>query len=149
MNDSGGDLATNLPTFSPDPALWPRVAAARRRQAVRGRRVRAGLALAAVMVLGLAIVPVTWQRHAPGHVATVQDESRALEDEWRRLAPPDVHAYGAGRVRAIDAALQTAYDRGADTDETRVLWQQRNRALRDLIANIHGDVPGDRELTRI
>ncbi len=48
------------------------------------------------------------------------------------------------RLYMIDAALQAAYDRGAQPDELQPLWKQRNDALRGLILIARTD-----EVTRI
>ncbi|MGN6519715.1 MAG: hypothetical protein ACTHK2_09860 [Dokdonella sp.] len=125
-----------LPEFAPDPALWSRIVAAQQRRASRRRWQRAvvGGALAASIAAALLVgVPVLAPVVPSGTIA-MQDESRALEDEWRRLAGTQAAALGSTRLRAIDAELQAAYDRGAATDELSALWQQRNRALQGLIA---------------
>ena len=56
------------------------------------------------------------------------------------VAPP---ALAADTHRRIDAALQAAYDRGARANELAPLWQKRNRALRDVIAQYRSAGPGD------
>lgn len=126
-----------LPEFAPDPALWSRIAAAEQRRLARRRWQRAvfggavAASFAAALLVGgrLVVAPV-----APAGATAMQDESRTLEGEWRRLAGAQAATLGSTRLRAIDAELQAAYDRGAATDELASLWQQRNRALRGLIA---------------
>jgi hypothetical protein len=143
-----------LPVFAPDPALWQRIAAEhRRRVAARRRKLGVvGLAAAAVLalVVGLPLRPPS--ASAPSvEMTDGQRESQALESEWQRVAATPRQAVGGlARVRVIDAALQSAYDRGAQSDELTTLWRQRNDALRGLIAGVqdrgNGDLAG---ITRI
>lgn len=126
-----------LPEFVPDPSLWPRIAAAQQQRVSRRRRVRGVLGAAIAASFAAAVLLGGRSLHAPvapGAALAMQDESRALEDQWRRLAGAQAAALGSTRLRAIDAELQAAYDRGASSNELAPLWQQRNRALRGLIA---------------
>lgn len=148
MADRSFDFEGRLPTFQPDPALWPRIVRTQRRRRERRRWAGAGLAAAAVAVLVVATSPSP-RPQDEGRGWTAQDESRALEHEWRRLGAADGRTSGTARVRAIDAALQTAYDRGAREEETAALWQQRNRALRTLIATAHDAATAGSDPTRI
>jgi hypothetical protein len=69
-----------------------------------------------------------------------QRESQALENEWRALAPASARPTSdIARLYLIDAALQAAYDRGAEADELQPLWKQRNEALRGLILTASTD----------
>lgn len=138
-----------LPEFAPGPALWTRIAAAQQRRVAR-RRWRAAVfgtaiaaSVAAALLVGgrLAVAPIG--PLAPGATTTaMQGESRALEGEWHRLVGAKAAALGSTRLRAIDAELQSAYDRGAGADELVSLWQQRNRALRGLIASVQDGAYG-------
>jgi hypothetical protein len=130
-----------LPVFSPDPALWTRVVAARQR-VVRRRQVFAVAAAAAIAVAALLVprpLPPLQQDLAGG-----LRESRALESEWRQVATsqrgaaPDLI-----RLRVIDAELQAAYDRGAAAGELAPLWRERNQALRGLIARVQDPARGE------
>ncbi len=115
-----------------------------------------GLAAAAAAAL---LVTGVWQLRDPRSVndrdvAAWQKESQTLESEWLRIANPGpgpVSLSGMARLRAIDATLQAAYDRGADAGEISPLWQQRNRALRGLIASVHdsGQSNQPADVTRI
>lgn len=138
----GVDL-TKLPEFAPDPALWPRIVAAR--EARQRRRLIGGASLAAVAAAVFAavlLVPRAPQAPALDAVAAGERESRVLESEWLRLAP-DARPLPSARLRAIDAALQAAYDRGAPGDELAPLWQRRNQALRGLIVRAQEGVAVD------
>ena len=140
-----------LPEFAPDPALWSRIAATQQRRIVQ-QRWRKASALGGAVAAALAVVVLASSlRHArPDNGSVVQEQSRALEDEWTKLASNRAPTIGASHLRAIDAQLQAAYDRGAGTDELSPLWQQRNRALRGLIDGLrHGSSDRDGGLTQI
>lgn len=131
--------AARLPLFAPDPALRARILAAHAQQR-RRRRMRAlfgGGALAASFALTVLLVargglPLSTPTHADA-ASAAQDESRGLELEWQRASGSRAVQVAAPRLRAIDAQLQSAYDRGADAREVSALWAQRNTALRQLI----------------
>jgi hypothetical protein len=144
----GGFDPACLPVFSPDPALWPRIVAARRVAARRQRRrtAVAGLAMAASAALAVWLLPSPVVP-PPHGVADGQRESRLLEGEWQRMAARAPG--GLARLHGIDAALQAAYDKGAGPDELAPLWRQRNRALRGLIAEARAGRDGESGLTRI
>lgn len=138
----GVDFA-KLPEFAPDPALWPRIVAAREAQ-LRRRRLGGGLAaIAAAVFAAVLLVP----RAPPvpvgvDAIAAGERESRVLEGEWLRVAPA-TRPPPSARLRAIDAALQAAYDRGAPENEVAPLWQRRNEALRGLIVRAQEGVAAD------
>ncbi len=142
---AGVDLH-RLPALAPDPALWARVQVARTAQLRSHRRWRNGLALtttvaAAVGVAILLAPQVEPLPPVPSAIAADQRESRDLQAEWLRVSDGAVPARPASRLRAIDASLQAAYDRGAEEEELAPLWQQRNRALRGLIDRVgDGDI---------
>lgn len=138
----GVDLS-KLPEFAPDPALWARIVATR--AARRRRRWFGGAGIAAVAAAVFAVLLLPRTPLVPVAVDAVvagESESRTLEGEWLRVAP-DVRPLPTARLRAIDAALQAAYDRGARTDEVAPLWQQRNEALRGLIVRAREGVAVD------
>ena len=149
MNDGVRDMRqvvdfAKLPEFAPDAALWPRIVAAREAQLRRRWLGGGGLAaLAAAVFAAVLLVP-----HAPlapvgvDAVAAGERESRVLEGEWLRVAP-DARPLPSARLRAIDAALQAAYDRGAPEVEVAPLWQRRNEALRGLIVRAQEGVAAD------
>lgn len=132
--------ASKLPVFAPGPALWPRIAAARRRQ-VRARRWRlAGAAAAAAFGAALVLALPRPATVSDSPLAAGQRESQALESEWRSLsATREAARDGTTRLRMIDASLQSAYDRDAPATELTELWQRRNAALRQLIFGLHSE----------
>lgn len=109
------ELLQSLPE-PPEPGLWPRVLAARRRQRRRRRRVVAGAASFGVAAL-LAVA--LW----PGVQAPPAVDTPAIVQ-----ATPDVDE----QLRALDRALQTAYDRGASDDELAPLWEVRQALAAQL-----------------
>jgi len=141
QTDSTADAALvsarlrELPEFDPDPGLWHRIERARGR-ALRARRQRRGWiagALAATLA-GVAALPLMQPGQPSVDDATVwQQRSAVLESEWQALqrAPGDLRT--RAELMMIDKALQSAYDRGADTTELAPLWKQRSEALRSLI----------------
>lgn len=143
---SGRFDPARLPEFRPDPALWARIVARQQRRVARRRWQVAGL-LGAAMTAAFTVLLVApgLRRVMPdeGKRGNVQEQSRALEREWSSLASSRGANAGATHLRAIDAQLQAAYDRGAGIEEISPLWQRRNRALRELIDALRNGV-GDR-----
>lgn len=142
QTDSTADVALvsarlrELPEFDPDPGLWPRIEHARG-QVLLARRQRLGWiagALAATLA-GVAALPLLQPGQPVVDDATVwQQRSAVLETEWQALqrsTPGDLRT--RAELMMIDKALQSAYDRGADTRELTPLWKQRSEALRSLI----------------
>jgi hypothetical protein len=127
---------SSLPEFRPDPALWARIVACQQQRVARRRWQVAGVLGGAVAATFAVVLLAPGLRHATpddgGH-DTAQEQSRALEREWAGLAVDHAAKAGGAHLRAIDAQLQSAYDRGAGVEELSPLWQQRNRALRGLI----------------
>lgn len=143
-------VLAELPVFAPDANLWSRIAAARAstqtlRRDARPRWYRwAGVAAAAAVIAVTALVTGPRMRTEPALVDG-QRESQTLEREWQTLTPAAARpAASLARLYMIDAALQAAYDRGAQPDELQPLWKQRNDALRGLILIARTD-----EVTRI
>ena len=136
-------VLAELPVFTPDADLWSRIAAAHTKRSAtpRPRRWIGVLAAAAAAVAVIVTVPgLTGPK--PGEPVTLDGprESQALEREWQALTPasarPSAHL---ARLRIIDAALQSAYDRGAGSEELAPLWKERNEALRGLILVAQAD----------
>lgn len=128
------DLRT-LPEFAPGSGLWARIESGVRARRSRRRWSAVGLAVTATAVALVTLVPM--QRGGPptsSQTLTGQAQSQMLEKQWQELAASVRTApAGATRLRVIDAALQSAYDRGAAPNEIQPLWKERNRALRGLI----------------
>lgn len=132
-------VLAQLPEFGANPDLWSRIVAAHAKQRPAPRRYRwIAVAAAAAVVAGVIL---TLPRTKTETVALEgQRESQALENEWRALAPASARPTGdIARLYLIDAALQAAYDRGAQADELQPLWKQRNEALRGLILTASTD----------
>ncbi len=125
-----------LPVFAPGDGLWPRVLAGQRQRRRIQRWQRGGATVAAAVFACAAIVLLPHpQAPLQQDIVAVQRESHALEGQWLQVANAAVgEVPNLTRVRMIDADLQAAYDRGADARDIAPLWQQRNEALRGLIA---------------
>jgi hypothetical protein len=137
-------VLAELPVFAPDPDLWSRIAAehAKRNATRRPRRwIFASMAAAAAVLAVIVTVPRLIETKPDQSVALEgQRESQALEREWHALTPASARpSVDLVRLRVIDAALQSAYDRGAATDEIAPLWKERNEALRGLILTAQAD----------
>lgn len=121
MSESHDNLRQHLHAL-PEPdlpdALWQRVDGARR---LRSRRRRLGLgatamALAAVLALPLLAPLFDGSPAPPGPAIVSQPAPRSAEEVLTEL-------------RAIDHALQAAYDRGASDAEIAPMWVARNELL--------------------
>ena len=112
-----------LPDVEPTPALWSRLAAARRAAARRRRQpLRLGLAAALALVAVLALLgrettPVAPQAAAP--------------------APLAAAAVADAGLRRLDDQIALAYAQGAADEELAVLWQTRAQ----LIESLQGPAP--------
>ena len=141
-----------LPERTPDTELWPRVLAARQRR-LRARHVRRGgfaFAAAAVVVVVMLLLRPPPALPLQQEIVAGQRESQVLESQWRHLSSArHADAICATRLRGIDAALQAAYDHGGANDELVPLWQQRNQALRGLIAQFQDTNGAESAVTRI
>lgn len=114
--------------------LWPRIVAAHRQRARQARQRRFGAAAAFVLVAAVAAVvrfggeraaePVDWQARA-----------QALELQLRaaEVAPVAAGAPAFGELARVDAALQAAYDDGAEAKRIEALWKRRSELLDVLL----------------
>jgi len=115
MNTPGQGLRKHLvalPQVAPPPSLGERIGRAHR---TRLRRLRAGAVATALAVACVAIVPALQREPAP---ATPEVAGTPAIDR-EKLAD----------VRALDRALQTAYERNASDDEIAPLWAARASLL--------------------
>lgn len=114
--------------------LWPRIAAAHL-QRLRHRRVRrlAGFGLAAAAVAAVALAVPAWlMKSAPA--VDWQARAQALEIQLNAVtARSDNSGVVDTELARIDAALQSAYDRGAAKNELVPLWKQRSDLLGALL----------------
>ena len=144
MNELGRRFdPTRLPEFRPDPALWARIVSHHQQRVARRRWQVAGVlgtAVAAAFAVVLLAPGLRRGMQDDGGHDTAQEQSRALEREWASLASNRGANAGATHLRAVDAQLQAAYDRGAGIEEISALWHQRNRALRGLIDGLRNGV---------
>lgn len=110
----------DLPEIPLPDALWQRVEAGRRLK-IRRRKLfasTASLALVTVMAMPLLV---------PLFTATDVIQSEPLAAHQPIRSEQDVHS----ELRAIDRALQAAYDRGASDAEIAPMWVVRNTLLAD------------------
>lgn len=110
----------DLPEVPLPGALWQRVDSGRR-QKMRRRKLftsAASLTLVAVMAMPLLV---------PLFTATDVIQSEPLTTHQPMRSEQDFHA----ELRAIDHALQAAYDRGASDAEIAPMWVARNTLLAD------------------
>lgn len=143
-----GSWVAGLPEFEPDPALWQRIQNARHRQVVRRRWRLAGAASAVVAALTVSLAllfPGTdGMEMASTEMATSQQRSSALEQDWLATFPVSAQTRTDPKLERIDRNLQRAYDDMSSSQELIPLWQQRNQAMQEQIER--GPV---RSITRI
>ncbi|WP_313919485.1 hypothetical protein [Tahibacter sp.] len=123
-----------LPEFDPPPNLWARIEAEHHRRQQRGRTLRWGSGLAAMLALAtvVALAPRP-QIAAANPLAQLERRSHELELAYAGLSQAASPLESEAELRAVELALQQAYDRGAAVDELLPLWQQRNDVLSNLI----------------
>jgi hypothetical protein len=112
-----------LPDMPPASGLWPRLAEARAR---RLRRVRMGAGGAAALALCLMLPMLYRLQQAPAQVqagAAAGPMAVPVEDAAALDAATLVE------IRAVDRALQAAYDEGASEAELAPLWKFREALL--------------------
>lgn len=121
------DAATELPQD-----LWPRIAQAH----VQRRRRRFRVRLAGVMLFVLTGSGALLMLPQPAGTDW-QARAQALEIELHGF-PADIGDPAAREARSglerVDSALQSAYDRGARTNELVPLWKERSELLSTLLA---------------
>jgi len=106
------------PEVPPADALWPRLLAEQARR-TRRRRAIAGISASAMALVLMVFMarPLFVEPHETGMVAVQPQEP-----------PADLQA----DVRALDQALQAAYNRGASDSEVAPMWETR----RTLVAKM-------------
>lgn len=122
-----------LPEFDPPADLWARIESAHQRRRRQRGLLRWGGALAACLALAVvfSLAPTSPQTDPLLHA---EQRSHELEQLYAGLAQPLSPLESEAELRALELALQQAYDRGAAPTELLPLWQQRNELLSSLIA---------------
>ena len=125
-----------LPEFDPPPQLWARIEAEHRRRSQRRRIVRWGAGIAAAFALAAVLLMSPQPQVRPGGsaLALLEHRSHELEQRYAGLSQIASPLENEAELRAVELALQEAYDRGAAAEELMPLWQQRNDVLTSLIA---------------
>lgn len=126
-----------LPEFDPPAHLWVRIEAEHQRRRQRRRVTQWGTSIAAVLALAAVLLLVPEQSAGPGGsspLALLESRSQELEQMYASLSQSAAALDNEAELRAVEVALQQAYDRGAAADELMPLWQQRNEVLTNLIA---------------
>ena len=127
-----------LPVLEPASDLWLRIAATRNAQLRRARTRRVALSIsAAAIVVALAVAAGAMLR-APASDIDWQARAQALEMRLRALDAAAVSTADAGapaeaELVRVDAALQHAYDGGADRVQLEALWKRRSELLGALL----------------
>ncbi|MET1162919.1 MAG: hypothetical protein ABWY48_10305, partial [Pseudoxanthomonas sp.] len=106
----------SLPDIPLPETLWQRVEEGRKRKMGR-RKLRGGMA--ALMLVAVAAVPM---------LVTTGDEALQVERQMAQQ-PVDKDHDVQSQLRALDLALQAAYDRGASDAEIAPMWVARNALL--------------------
>lgn len=111
----------SMPPIPPAADLWPRLELARQR---RVNRFKARIGTAAILLLCVALLPLLGdigRAPAPAPFAT---RAQAMTAPQAALDEDTLQ-----QIRALDRALQTAYDEGASDDELEPLWRARQALL--------------------
>ena len=103
-------------------ALWQRVEGRRRARLVRNRLAASVTAFALVGVLSFKLLLPTVE-----HDGIEKGQEKAQQVATTSLVPGQVDAQAD--IRAIDHALQAAYDRGATDAEVAPIWAAREALL--------------------
>jgi hypothetical protein len=133
-------LHLGVPALVEPPAdLWSRIADAQRRRVQRARARRRAIWIAAcgVVITGVAVSLALWFDR-PEQVDW-QARAQALELQLHALDasgaahPLNVVIQAQSELALLDAALQAAYDEGADTAHLNALWKRRSELLGALL----------------
>lgn len=109
-----------LPEIPLPDALWQRVDSGRRQKM---RRRKAFVGVASLALVAVMAVPLL----APQFIGEDVARSESMAVHQAVHSEQDVYA----ELRAIDRALQAAYDRGASDAEIAPMWVARNILLAD------------------
>lgn len=126
-----------LPEFDPPAHLWARIEAEHLRRRQRRRVLQWGSGIAAALALATVLLVMPQQESAStgsSALALLESRSQELEQRYADLDPSATAVENEAELRAVELALQQAYDRGAAVEELMPLWQQRNEVLTSLIA---------------
>ena len=129
-NDNNDRLRRHLEALPEAPlpdALWPRVAAARRRQVARRRLVLCGGVAVALALLVLPPRLGDFGLPATGDPGIANDIASTGDMPARAPVASDPDA----RLRILDRELQAAYRRGSDASAIAQLWEARDALLRE------------------
>lgn len=118
-----------LPEVEPPPALWTRIAAARR-ETLRRRRQPLWLGLAAALGLVALLGFLLVGRDAPSVAPQASTPARPA-------APAALAQVADPGLRRLDDQIALAYAHGAADEELAVLWQTRAQ----LIESLQGPAP--------
>ena len=111
-----------LPEVPLPEALWQRVERRRRSRLVRNRLAASVTAFALVGLLSFKLLLPTVE-----HDGVEKGQEEAQQVAATSLVPAQADAQAD--IRAIDHALQTAYDRGATDAEVAPIWAAREALL--------------------
>lgn len=119
MNELFNDVREQLRALPEAPlpdSLWLRVEAGRRKKV---RRRKLGVRIASLSLVAVIAVPLL-----------LFDSTRMMKDKQTvALQPVRVQQDIRAEVRALDLALQAAYDRGASDAEIAPMWVARDALL--------------------
>jgi hypothetical protein len=138
----GRRLLMQLPEFEPDSGLWSRIEFAHQRRCLTQRKRRltwagAGLAAACAVV---ALLPI-FSQPSGDSLAAWQERSQELERQWQSQVSSGLQSRVHPQLRMIDADLQAAYDRNADSNELLQLWKLRSSVLSEMLVNPQDTTP--------
>lgn len=112
----------SLPPVPPAPHLWPRLEQARRH---RVGRLKLLAGSAATLLLCVTLLPLLGDM--VDRPARASFSARAPEPAVAPL--PVLDQDTVEQIRALDRALQAAYDEGASDDELEPIWKARRALL--------------------
>lgn len=124
MNTPDARLTRRLRAMPPVPPaldLWPRLELARQR---RVRRLKLSVGSAGALLLGVLLVPLLG-----GMLDRTERVPLAAAPEPAVAPRQTLDQDTVEQIRALDRALQAAYDEGASDDELEPIWKARRALL--------------------